>query len=172
MSVRPDELPENALLARHRDDGAYTDCYSTTIPLEVDFATYVEAFYSSWAFRPERWFLRLALKRPASDFDITRLTRGGATRFAAWDIEARSPDQLLLCDLYGRTRSWLHCSSGDTGRQVVTTLYFGSAVVPKADRRSGERSMGGTFSALLGFHRLYSRTLLAAASARLLAPGR
>lgn len=169
MSVRPDELPGNALLARHRDDGAYTDCYSTTIPLEVDFATYVEAFYSSWAFRPEHWILRLALKRPASDYDITRLTRGDATRFAAWDIEGRTPDQLLLCDLYGRTRSWLHCVSGDTGRQVVTTLYFGSAVVPKTDRRTGERSMGGAFSALLGFHRLYSRTLLGAARDRLLA---
>lgn len=43
-----------------------------------------------------------------------------------------------------------------------TTLYFGSAVVPR--KRGG---MGWPFTALLGFHKLYSRVLLGSAVRRL-----
>jgi hypothetical protein len=47
-------------------------------------------------------------------------------------------------------------------------LYFGSAVVPLR-RKSGEPALGFTFSALLGFHKLYSRVLLSTARSRLAA---
>jgi hypothetical protein len=46
-------------------------------------------------------------------------------------------------------------------------LYFGSAVVPVPDKTTGKLVLGSTYSALLGFHKLYSRVLLSAASARL-----
>jgi hypothetical protein len=48
-----------------------------------------------------------------------------------------------------------------------TTLYFGSAVVGKDNPGGGTPRMGSVFVALLGFHKLYSRVLLAAARARL-----
>ena len=48
----------------------------------------------------------------------------------------------------------------------VTRLYFGSAVVARtAD--DGHPRLGFSFRALLGFHRRYSRALLAAARTRL-----
>jgi hypothetical protein len=47
----------------------------------------------------------------------------------------------------------------------VTRLYFGSAVVT----RTGQRRKAARFRALLGFHRGYSRALLAAAKSRLTA---
>ena len=67
----------------------------------------------------------------------------------------------------GRTRSWLMAvPQGDGG--PVTRLYFGSAVVPVRDRKSGRMRLGLTFTALLGFHKLYSRALLSAARERLI----
>ena len=84
---------------------------------------------------------------------------------AAWTVEARGTDQLLLCDFQGRTRSWLMVTPGEHGHS--TRLYFGSAVVARVDRRTGRSRMGWGFHALLGFHRLYSRALLRAAQRRL-----
>jgi hypothetical protein len=49
----------------------------------------------------------------------------------------------------------------------TTRLYFGSAVVPTMNPRTGSVALGLGFTALLGFHRLYSRALLAAASYKL-----
>jgi hypothetical protein len=41
-------------------------------------------------------------------------------------------------------------------------------VVPRVSKVTGEQSMGAGFNALLGFHKLYSRSLLRAASKRVL----
>ncbi len=49
------------------------------------------------------------------------------------------------------------------GAERVTRLYFGSAVVPKRDSKTGEPRLGTGFRALLGFHQLYSVALLRAA---------
>ncbi len=56
---------------------------------------------------------------------------------------------------------------GEPGRSSSTRLYFGSAVVPRQSAGAGKPVMGSLFQALLGFHRLYSRLLLRAASKRL-----
>ena len=48
----------------------------------------------------------------------------------------------------------------------TTRLYFGSAVVPVANKSTGKGKMGFAFKALLGFHKLYSRALLHAACKR------
>ncbi len=116
-------------------------------------------------FKLERLILTLLLGRPATDAQARELAEGRLDRFAAWTVEGRAENQLLLCDFQGRTRSWLMTEPGAYGRS--TRLFFGSAVVPKLDRRSGERRMGAAFTALLGFHKLYSRLLLSSAISRL-----
>jgi hypothetical protein len=64
----------------------------------------------------------------------------------------------------GATRSWFRAEAGEGG---VTTLWFGSAVVPRRRGPGGEARFSWVFHALLGFHRWYSRALLAAAARRL-----
>ena len=83
-------------------------------------------------------------------------------------VEARAENQLLLCSIDGRTRSWLMVSTTDV--PSGTRLYFGSALLPgrKAGNAStGKPEMGFVFKALLGFHKLYSRALLSTAARRL-----
>jgi hypothetical protein len=160
--IAPCPLPTGALLGRYRDIGAYTDCYGVTVPGDVAHARFVEAFYTTWLFKLERAVLVLVGK-PSTDAQARALAHGEADAFAAWRVEARAPDQLLLCDYRGRTRSWLMREAVDGG----TRLYFGSAVVPVVDARTGSGRMGRAFAGLLGFHRLYSRLLLRAAINRL-----
>lgn len=162
-SILPCPLPEQALLRRYCDGGGYTDCYTTTVAGHVRQADYVEAFYTTWLFKLERWVLSWLVSRPSTDAQARELAAGSSTGFAAWSVEAREPAQVLLCDLHGRTRSWLMVVPGNG----TTQLFFGSAVVPVIDRRSGRKRMGMGFRALLGFHKLYSRLLLAAAVKRL-----
>lgn len=153
-------LPADALLTQHVDVGNYTDCFRIALSLSsVRLADYVRAFYGTRLFRLERGVLRWLLRRPSSDAELDALAEGRREAFAAWTVEARAPDQLLLCDLYGRTRSWLMVAPTAEG----VTLYFGSAVVAQRDRKGG-RALGWTFRALLGFHRRYSRSLLNAAA--------
>lgn len=154
-------LPSDALLQRYRERGAYTDCYTTELAEASGFADYVTAFYTTPLFRIERLILALAIARPSSDNEARQLAAGTVDRFAAWDVEARADNQLLLCDLHGRTRSWLMTSRHEvTGS---TRLYFGSAVVP----RTRGVPLGRMFRALLGFHRAYSVALLLSARRRL-----
>jgi hypothetical protein len=157
------ELPPGALLQRYRDAGDYTDCWTLDLDRTIDFAQFVEAFYTTWVFRLERAVLSAAVAKPSTDAQARALAQGDADAFAAWTVEARAPDQLLLCDYRGRTRSWLMLADAPPGRR----LHFGSAVVKARDARTGERRLGPSFGALLGFHRLYSRVLLRAAAQRL-----
>ena len=160
MGVRAGTLPKDALLQRYasRPD-CYTDCYFADVGRVHDLTSFVTAFYTAPLFRVERIILRFTVKRPSTDEDVRRLLAGEITRFAAWDIEAREEQQLLMCDLSGRTRSWFKVQALEGG----TRLYFGSAVVPPAK----DQPLGPLFRGLLGFHRLYSRALLAGALRRL-----
>jgi hypothetical protein len=164
--VQCSELPAEALLQRHRASGAYTDCYSTDVAHAVSHADYVQAFYTSAVFKLERLVLHVFAARGSTDAQAAALARGEADRFAAWTVEGRAPNQLLLCDFTRRTRSWLMVMPLETG----TRLYFGSAVVPVHNPRTGASRLGFGFSALLGFHKLYSRVLLSAARSRLALP--
>ena len=163
-AVRACELPAEALLRRYAGRG-YTDCWTIELDRRVTHAEYVEAFYTTWVFRLERWILAFGVSRPSTDDQARRIARGEAEAFAAWSVEARAPDQLLMCDFLERTRSWLMVSAGDTPDR--TRLWFGSAVVAVDDARTGDPRLGATYEALLGFHKLYSRSLLGAARARL-----
>lgn len=159
----PGDLPPNALLRKYRDAGAYADCYATEIAARVSHAEYVEAFYTTFVFKLERLLLKRFLAKPSTDDEARRLARGELDSFAAWTVEGRAPDQLLMADFMGRTKSWLMVEPiGDTR----TRLYFGSAVVPTRDK-AGKPTMGSPFNALLGFHKLYSRVLLASAAAKI-----
>lgn len=169
MSIRPTVLPTGALLARYPAAGAYADCYAVDVPAPVTHAAFVEAFYTTWLFKVERFILRVALSRPSTDAGARELAAGTRDAFAAWRVEDRTADQLLLGDFTGRTKSWL-MTDADAGHGG-SRLYFGSAVVPDRDARTGQQRMGAVFHALLGFHRLYSRLLLGAAAARLARQG-
>jgi hypothetical protein len=160
-------LPPQALLRKYADADAYTDCYSAEVPRSVSHAEFVEVFYTGALFRIERLLLSLFLSRPSTDVQAKQLAVGERSTFAAWRVEDRATDQLLLCDVAGRTRSWLMVDTASTPH--ATRLYFGSAVVPIASRSTGKPAMSFAFKALLGFHKLYSRALLGSARSRLAA---
>lgn len=167
MPIRPCPLPPNALLAKYTHGGGYTDCYTTLVARPVSHADYVEAFYTGALFKLERLLLARFASRPSTDAQAGELACGGRESFAAWRVEARSADQLLMCDYTGRTRSWLMVAPDGADGAAATRLYFGSAVVPVVDKSTGQPAMGFMFKALLGFHKLYSRALLSAARSRL-----
>jgi hypothetical protein len=166
-SIQACALPEQALLGKYAQRGVYTDCYSAEVSRVVSHAEYVEAFYTGAVFKLERLLLAWLASKPSTDAQAKALASGALNSFAAWRVEARSTDQLLMCDLSGRTRSWLMVASLRIGDSTRTRLYFGSAVVPVADKASGRARIGFLFKALLGFHKLYSRVLLHAARSRL-----
>ncbi|MFC6632115.1 hypothetical protein [Microbulbifer taiwanensis] len=128
---------------------------------------YVAAFYTTGIFKLERLILHWTLSRPSTDEEAERLAAGSIDEFAAWRVEGRADNQLLLCDIYGRTRSWLMSMPRRAEGAPGTRLYFGSAVLPKADSGTGAPGIGPVFNALLGFHKIYSRLLLGAAKGRL-----
>ena len=166
-SIQRCELPAGALLGKYQLGGDYTDCYFTEVAGRVSHAAYVEAFYSTALFKVERLLLSWLVAKPSTDDDARRLAAGDLESFAAWSVEARSADQLLLCDFQGRTRSWLMVSGAQSGAIESTRLYFGSAVVPVVSTTSGTGTLGWSFRLLLGFHKVYSRALLYAAQSRL-----
>lgn len=168
-TIEPRELPANALLRKYVIQGAYTDCYATEVAAPVAQAEYVEAFYTTGVFKLERLLLDWLASKPSTDEEARRLATGARDTFAAWTVEEQTTDQLLLREISGRTRSWLMVEAiGDGGRTGNTRLYFGSAVVPVVDARTGAAALGSSYRALLGFHKFYSRVLLHAARSRLL----
>ncbi len=159
MKLTASPVPQNALLQRYVGRGStYTDCFSVEVPQSVTLERFITAFYTSRLFRLERAVLRLALRRSISDREIAPFLAGHIDQFAAWTIEASSPDQLLLSDVSAATRSWFcvrHLSSH------ATLLSFGSAVVLPAE------TMPFWVRMTLPAHRFYSRMLLRGAVRRL-----
>jgi hypothetical protein len=153
------ELPEQALLQRYKREGSYTDCYFMDVPRHIEMSEYISNFYTTPLFKVERKILSLAVGKHSSDDAAHNLAQGRDTNFAAWSVEDRSSNQLLLCDFLGRTRSWLMAEATPSS----TRLYFGSAVVPKSKPTSGKASFGFAFHALYGFHHMYTRALMRAA---------
>ena len=167
-AVQLGEPPPEALLKSYKEQGVYTDCYFVDVPRAVSQAEFVETFYTTRLFKAERFILSSLVSKPSTDQQARQLAAGGTRSFAAWTVEGRSATQLLLCDFMGRTRSWLMSVADEGGCPDSTRLYFGSAFLPKMDRRSGQASYGVEFHSLKGFHRLYSRALLRSAQSRLL----
>jgi hypothetical protein len=162
LSIEKCTTPHNALLNKYLANGSYVDCYCTETSNQVSFPEFILAFYTTPLFKLERFILKYTASRPSTDIQAKELADGVATEFAAWYVEGRADDQILMCDFSERTRSWLMVTAGNNGS---TRLYFGSAVVPIRDLKTGKPSLGFVFQALLGFHQVYSVLLLYSARA-------
>lgn len=163
--IRSTQVPARSLLNGYAGSGAYVDCYVTEISASATHAQFVEAFYTTPLFKLERLLLNLLISRPSTDAEAKQLAHGEISSFAAWRVESRAPNEVLLSA--GRTRSWLMVSSSPENPAGGTQLMFGSAVVPRRSAKPGAGSLGAGFHALLGFHKLYSRALLHSAKSRL-----
>jgi hypothetical protein len=130
-------LPRQALLARYAGNGAYTDCFAAELDGSIDCARYVEAFYTTPLFRAERLILRLAIEAPSTDEQAHLLASGAIDRFAAWRVEDRAPDQLLMCDIRGSTRSWFMVERLTRRRNRSTS------VPPSCQPRCGDHCSDG-----------------------------
>lgn len=167
MKVAACSLPDGALLARYRDmPGAYTDCFTASVGREVSAREYIEAFYTTWLFKCERFVLML-IGRGCNDADVRALAAGASDRFAAWTVEARAEHQLLVCDFAKLTRSWLMVSARPDGK-AGTQLCFGSAVVPGERDRAGNPRPTVGFRVLQPVHAFYARALLRAAARKVM----
>ena len=165
FSVETASLPADALLNSYAlTDGCYTDCFGADVEGTIELPDFVGAFYVTRIFKLERLILRLFASISSTDEEAHQVASGDVDRFAAWHVEGRTERQLLMCDNSGRTRSWFAVEQIDGGSS--TRLFFGSAVVPPKDAKPGD-GLGVVFNALLGFHKLYSRLLLASARRRL-----
>lgn len=164
------EVPGDVLLARYLKPGYYTDCYTLDVSGYISLSEFVIAFYTSPLFKLERFILKWAVSRPSTDANASDVAAARTTTFAAWEVEDRTDNELLMCDFQKRTRCWF-MTSPVSEPNANTRLFFGSAVVPAQKSESGEQSLGFIFRALLGFHKLYSRALLRSAK-RNLRPGR
>jgi hypothetical protein len=171
LGIDPCPVPAASLLHAYLREGAHADCYVAGIERQVSHARYVEAFYTTALFKLERLILKWAAAKPSTDAEAKQLGDGTMDSFAAWRVEGRREDELLLCDFSGRTRSWLKTVPTSAGGRPGTRLYFGSAVVPRRNEKTGRGSLGFTFRALMPFHKFYSRALLHAAQVRLQARG-
>lgn len=167
MSVNKGALPDNALLQEYVRRGAYTDCYQSTVEGNHSHADFVVAFYTTWLFRLERFILAWLVARPSSDLEAQEVANNERATFAAWRVEARDNNQLLMCDFRDRTRSWFMVEHFVENQVAYTRLYFGSAVVPVTQAEKGGARFSFLFRVLLGFHRVYSRALLNCAGSRL-----
>lgn len=150
-AVAAAELPPGALLERYRTAGGYVDCFVADVAQPLTLPQLVQAFYNSRAFRFERWLLGVLLGKRADADDVLCLAAAETQHLSAWSVEARTVDQILMCDFQSKTRSWLMVLPLQDG----TRLHFGTAVVPAQSRADK-----AVFTALLGFHRWYSRALL------------
>ena len=150
-------LPDTAFLARYEaQPDTHTDCYHARVAKHVPLERFINAFFNSWLFRIERLILKLSLTKPATDQDIANLANGTSNNMAAWRIEERDDDQILLEVPDTPIRTWpMREDAGDH-----TNLYFGSAILPMRTDKNGKPAMGHIFIMLMGFHQIYARALL------------
>ena len=166
--IEKSDVPADALLDRYSVKRAYTDCYTTEVPGEIALAEFIYAFYTTFLFKLERFILKWTVSKPSTDADAKELADHARDTFAAWQVEARTQNEILMCDYLGRTRSWLRVAPVRMAVGTRTRLYFGTAVVPGRDSNRGEPSLEFGFRALLfGFHQAYSVLLLYAARSRI-----
>jgi len=158
MHISPCPVPDTALLYRFVETpGAYADAFTVYVPQAIDLHSFLDAFYTTPLFRCEKAILRLFFRAPGHNWEAADLRR--KDHYAAWTVEARAADQILMCDAAEATRSWFSVTPDGSG----TSLHFGSAVMPKA----GTTDLPFFAKALMGFHTAYSKALLSAAARRL-----
>jgi len=160
------ELPNNALSASYKQQGAFVDCYYIDIEKDILLDEYIQAFYTTALFKLERSLLSLATFKPTFDREAVELSLGQSDSYSIWTVEGREDQQIMLRDFSGNTRSWLMIQKLNES-EMGTRLYFGSVVVPKGTVKNGQASFGMLFHLLGKFHKVYSRALLSAAYKKL-----
>jgi hypothetical protein len=135
------EYPSASFLWQCHQAGSYTDCYRVEIERTVTLAEFIQAFYSTGLFQLERKILKWAVARPSTDQELNLLADSRIATFAAWAVDARSVDQILLTDFTAKTRSWLMTETITNASTRATYLYFGSVIVPARKLDCGKPEM-------------------------------
>src|SRR5215207_205752 len=164
FSIERCTVPAKTLLDKYLVNGAYTDCYSTEVSSPLSFPEYIFSFYTTPLFKVERLILIFTVSKPSTDVQARQLADGRINKFAAWHVEDRSENEILMCDFLGRTRSWFKVIPVS---QTCTQVFFGSAISSRRNPATGKLSLGFGFRTLLGFHQLYSMLLLHSARSRI-----
>jgi hypothetical protein len=150
------DVPEGSLLAAFGGPQDYRDSFCREVAGTVTLTEFVERFYCSAAFRPERIVLDL-IGRGASSADVRAMARGQADAIAVWKVVERREDEILLESKGTGTASWLAVEALQPGFEAAdaktprTRLLFGSWVGNL--EQSGWRVMQRP-------HQWYSRFLL------------
>ena len=163
FSIEKCTVPAQTLLDRYLVNGAYTDCYTAEVSSSLSLPEYIFSFYTTPLFKVERLILRFTVSKPSTDVQARQLADGKIHKFAAWHVEGRSKNELLMCDFLERTRSWFKVIPVG---QTRTQLFFGSAISSSQHPEKGKLSLGLGFRMLLGFHQIYSKLLLHSARSR------
>ena len=162
MPIDRAQLPINCLLTTQGMPHDYRDCFAVDLPMAIQLEAYIAAFYTTWLFKLERIFLGLA-GHPSTDQQAIDLAQGQLQAYAAWTLDARQPDQILMRDITGVTCLWLMAVSSASG----TRLYLGSGVKAMQCRADGSMALPFGYRALMGLHVLYSKALLATTASKL-----
>jgi hypothetical protein len=164
FSIEKCTVPAQTLLDKYLVNGAYADCYTTEVSSSLSLPEYIFSFYTTPLFKVERLILRFTVSKPSTDVQARQLADGKIHKFAAWHVEGRSKNELLMCDFLERTRSWFKVIPVG---QTRTRLFFGSAISSSQHPKTGKVSLGFGFRMLLGFHQIYSMLLLHSARSRI-----
>lgn len=161
IQVRKTNIPETALVNRYLGKPkARVDSYKIDVAGRVTLEEFVGSFYRGRLFRMERKIIEAVVGRKSSDAQIDALLAGETEIFSAWSLEARSLNQLIMCDYQSRTCSWFMVETLPSG----TRLRFGSVIKPTGKSGQSERSSKLIVTLLLPLHGLYSRLLLSQAA--------
>jgi len=149
----------NSLLASYAENG-YADSYCTELPGHISMEDYVFSFYTTALFKLERFILTWTVLKSSTDLQAKELINGKTDKFAAWTIEARKDNELLMCDMLKQTRSWFMVNHTGTSDAPRTQLYFGTGIALTTRGKIVKTSIGLFFILMLPFHKLYSVFLL------------
>jgi len=103
------------------------------------------------------------MRLPSTDAHLDALLDGSRQKFAAWSVEQRTDNELLMCDVASKTKSWFMVRQAGDSAAPRTRVHFGTAVVATPNRRTGELELGTVFRLFMPLHLLYGRSLLHAA---------
>jgi len=166
LSIEKCAVLPDSLVAPYSENG-YADSYSAEISGRISLEDFVFGFYTTTLFKLERFILTWTVQKPSNDKQAKELTEGKTNKFAAWTVENRRENELLMCDMLGRTRSWFMVNQTGTNENPKTQLYFGTGISPTIKGKAEKSSFGVFFKALLPFHQMYSVLLLYSAKMKL-----
>jgi hypothetical protein len=156
-------LPDVSYLHEYSLRRAHTDGFYCDLAIEVTLTDFIASFYTTWLFKLERLVLAVLVAKPSTDQEAVALSRGERESFAAWRVEKKCHNQIIMCDYLSKTRSWLMCEPRGGG----TRLYFGTIIEPSKIIDETRVDLGFFFHLLMPLHIIYSKALLKAACDKL-----